>query len=60
MIIIEKQVKEDYENAQSYRLIVDYEYGFERVILEKHLSQALEESKNFLRKLTKGEDNNGK
>lgn len=59
MIIIEKQTIEDYENSQSYRLIVNYDYAFERDIIEKHLSQAIEESKTFLRKLTKGENNNG-
>lgn len=59
MIIIEKQTIEDYENSQSYRLIVNYDYAFERDVIEKHLSQAIEESKAFLRKLTKGENNNG-
>ena len=59
MIIIEKQTIEDYENSQSYRLIVNYDYAFERDIIEKYLSQAIEESKAFLCKLTKGENKNG-
>ena len=61
MITIEKKAIEDYENSYSYQIVINYDYAFERDILEKHLSQALEESRIFLKKITKGEkDCNGK
>lgn len=55
MITIEKKAIEDYENSYSYQIIINYDFGFERDILEKHLSQALEESRIFLNKIIKGE-----
>jgi hypothetical protein len=60
MITIEKKTIENYENSYSYQIVVNYDYVFERDILEKHLSQALEESKIFFKKIIKGEkDFNG-
>ena len=51
MITIEKKTIENYENSYSYQIIMDYNYAFERDILEKNLSQALEESRIFFKKL---------
>ena len=55
MIILEKKTIENYENSYSYQIVVNYDYAFERDILEKYLSQATEESKLFLKRQTKGE-----
>lgn len=58
-MIIQKKTIQDYENSWHTDYIVTAEFGFERDIIERYLSQALEECKTTLRRLTKG-DNNGK
>ena len=58
MITFEKKSVEDYENAYSYQIVINFDYGFERDILEEHLSQALDEAQKFMRKITKGEKKN--
>ena len=61
MITIEKKTIKDYENSYSYQIVINYDYAFERDILEKNLSQALEENRIFFKKIIKGEkDFNGK
>ena len=53
-MIVEKKVSEDYESFM-YQYLVTSEFGFERDVIERHLSAAQQECKDILKKLTKGE-----
>lgn len=57
-MIIQKKTVQDYENSWHTDYIATAEFWFERDIIERYLSQAQEECKATLRRLTKG-DNNG-
>lgn len=55
MITVTRKDIQDYDCSFHTEYIVTADYGFEKDIIEKCLSQAIEESKAQLRKRTKGE-----
>lgn len=57
-MIIERKVDSWYEDTMYYYNI-QTDSSIERDILEKHLAQAQEEYKTWIRKFTKGENKNG-
>ena len=50
--------EETYENEFLYHILVGTDSSIERDIILKHLAQAQEEYSNWIRKFTKGENNN--
>ena len=58
------QIKEliyaDYPEDTEFEIIISTDSSIERDIILKHLAQAQEEYKAWIRKFTKGENKNGK
>lgn len=59
MMIQKDYTEETYENEFTYHILVSTDSSIERDIILKHLSLAEEEYKAWIRKFTKGENNNG-
>ena len=58
MMIQTNYTEETYENEFLYHILVGTDSSIERDIILKHLAQAQEEYSNWIRKFTKGENNN--
>jgi hypothetical protein len=59
MMIQKDYTEETYENEFMYHILVGTDSSIERDIILKHLAQAQEEYKAWIRKFTKGENKNG-
>jgi hypothetical protein len=55
MMIQKNYTEETYENEFMYHILVGTDSSIERDIILKHLAQAQEEYKAWIRKFTKGE-----
>ena len=60
MMIQKNYSEETYENEFLYHILVGTDSSIERDIILKHLAQAQEEYSVWIKKFTKGENNNGK
>ena len=56
---IEELIHKDHPEDIEYEIIVSTDSSIERDIILKHLAQAQEEYKAWIRKFTKGESKNG-
>ena len=57
-MIQKNYTEETYENEFMYHILIGTDSSIERDIILKHLTQAQEEYKTWIKKFTKG-DNNG-
>ena len=60
MMQIEELIHIDHPEDIEYEIIVSTDSSIERDFILKHLAQAQEEYKAWVRKFTKGENRNGK
>ena len=58
-MIIKKFINRDYPEDTEYNILVSTDSSIERDIILKHLAQAQEEYKTWIKKFTKGENKNG-
>ena len=57
---IKELIHKDHPEDIEYEITISTDSSIERDIIKKHLAQAQEEYKAWIRKFTKGESKNGK